>query len=156
MKLYHCSECTSRFIKKDSLKTHISFAHENHIGSICPICGKRLITDTVLKKHISFMHEGKARPKFKCTLCNESFSTKKTLEGHMSVHEGKIFQCSNCDEEFNSKIKLEVHIAKVPFIYCVSTFRGGWGMAIFTFSTVFTPNRSSRRKKKEWRPTHFS
>ena len=61
MKLYHCSECTSRFIKKDSLKKHISFAHENNIGSICPICGKRLITDTVLRKHISFMHEGKAR-----------------------------------------------------------------------------------------------
>ena len=58
------------------------------------------------------MHEGKERPKFKCTLCDESFSTKKTLEGHMSVHEGKIFQCSNCDDEFKSKIKLEVHIAK--------------------------------------------
>jgi len=112
VKLYDCTECSSRYITERGLAKHIIHAHGNNAGSICPICGKKLNSIYEVRRHTSFMHEGKARPKFKCTLCDESFSTKKTLEGHMSVHEGKIFQCSNCDEEFKSKIKLEVHIAK--------------------------------------------
>ena len=112
VKLYDCTECSSRYILESSLKTHILRAHENTIGSICPICGKKLKSIYDVRRHTAFMHEGKARPKFKCTLCEKSYGTKKVLEEHMSVHEGKIFQCSNCDEEFNSKLKLERHIAK--------------------------------------------
>ena len=112
MKMYQCTKCSSRFISVKGLKIHISTAHGNNVGSICPICGKILKTAAVLKEHISYMHEGKPKPKFKCSLCEESYATKQGLENHMSVHEGKIFQCSNCNEEFNSKNKLESHIAK--------------------------------------------
>jgi len=112
VKLYDCTECSSRYILESSLKTHILHAHKNTGGSICPICGKKLNSIHEVRRHTAFMHEGKARPKFKCTLCEKSYGTKKVLEEHMSVHEGKIFQCSNCDEEFNSKLKLERHIAK--------------------------------------------
>jgi KRAB domain-containing zinc finger protein len=112
VKLYDCTECSSRYITERGLKTHISRAHENTGGSICPICGKKLNSIYEVRRHTSFMHEGKARPKFKCTLCDKSYGTKRVLEEHMSVHEGKMFQCSNCDEEFNSKIKFERHFAK--------------------------------------------
>ena len=111
MKMYQCTKCSSRFISVKGLKIHISTAHGNNVGSICPICGKILKTATAIKKHISQVHEGN-KPRFKCTLCDGSFSTKQALENHMSIHEGKIFQCSNCNEEFNSKNKLESHIAK--------------------------------------------
>ena len=111
VKLYDCSECSSQFLTEKNLKSHISNSHKPKVGSICPICGKILKTATALKKHISQVHEGN-KPRFKCTLCDGSFSTKQALENHMSVHEGKIFHCSNCDEEFNSKNKLESHIAK--------------------------------------------
>ena len=109
--LYDCSECSSQFLTENNLKSHISNSHKPKVGSICSICGKILTTATALKKHISQVHEGN-KPRFKCTLCDGSFSTKQALENHMSVHEGKIFQCSNCNEDFNSKNKLEVHIAK--------------------------------------------
>ena len=111
MKMYQCTKCSSRFISVKGLKLHISTEHGNNVGSICPICGKMLKTAAFLKIHISQVHEGN-KPKFKCSLCEESYSTKQALENHMSVHEGKIFQCSNCNEEFTSKNKLESHIAK--------------------------------------------
>ena len=111
MKMYQCTKCSSRLISVKGLKIHMSTAHGNNVGSICPICGKILKTVPGLKEHISQVHEGN-KPRFKCTLCDGSFSTKQALENHMSVHEGKIFQCSNCNEEFNSKNKLEGHIAK--------------------------------------------
>ena len=109
--LYDCSECSSQFLTEKNLKSHISNSHKPKVGSICPICGNMLKTAAFLKIHISHVHEGN-KPKFKCSLCEESYATKQALENHMSVHEGKIFQCSNCNEEFNSKNKLEVHIAK--------------------------------------------
>ena len=116
IKLYDCSECSSRFITQNGLKRHISFVHRKNVGNICPTCGKTYRSISVLKDHISYMHEGKVKPKLKCSLCEESYSHsifgKQALENHMSVHEGKIFQCSNCNMEFNSKNKLEAHIAK--------------------------------------------
>ena len=112
LKMYQCTKCSSRFISVKGLKIHISTSHGNNVRRMCPICGKMLKTAAVLKEHISYMHEGKAKPKLKCSLCEESYATKQALENHMSVHEGKIFQCSNCNEEFNSKSKLESHIAK--------------------------------------------
>ena len=36
----------------------------------------------------------------------------KSDQKAMSVNEGKMFQCSICNEEFNSKITLESHCAK--------------------------------------------
>ena len=109
--LYDCSECSSQFLTEKNLKSHISNSHKPKVGSICSICGKILTTTARLKEHISQVHEGN-KPRFKCTLCDGSFSTKKILENHMFVHEGKIFQCTNCNEEFNSRIKFERHVAK--------------------------------------------
>ena len=110
--LYDCTECSSRFTSDSGLRAHILTVHGNNAGSICPICGKKFHYNHELRNHIAYVHEGKARPKLKCTLCDESYGTKQALENHMSVHEGKIFNCSNCNEEFNSKLKLEKHIAK--------------------------------------------
>ena len=111
VKLYDCSECSSGFITQQGLKRHISSVHRKNGGNICPTCGKYYSISN-LKVHISYVHEGKVKPRFKCSMCEESYATKQTLENHMSVHEGKIFQCSNCNEEFNSENKLEVHFAK--------------------------------------------
>ena len=112
VKLYDCSECSSGFITQQGLKRHISSVHRKNGGNICPTCGK-YYSNSHLKDHISYAHEGKVKPRFKCSMCEESYSTKKYLENHMSVHEGNgIFQCSNCNMEFNSKNRLEAHIAK--------------------------------------------
>ena len=113
VKLYDCSECSSGFITQNGLKRHISCVHRKNVGNICPTCGKTYYSISHLKDHISYVHEGKVKPRFKCSMCEESYSTKKYLENHMPVHEGNgIFQCSNCNMEFNSKNKLEAHIAK--------------------------------------------
>jgi len=112
VKLYDCSECISRFITKLGLKRHISYVHRKNVENICHKCGKTYYSISNLKDHISYVHKVKPKPKFKCSLCEESYATKQVLENHMSVHEGKIFQCSNCNEEFTSKNKLESHIAK--------------------------------------------
>ena len=111
VRLHDCTKCSSRFITERGLKKHTSTVHGNIVPSICPICGIKMKNILYLKIHISQVHEGN-KPRFKCTLCDGSFSTKKILENHMFVHEGKIFQCTNCNEEFNSRIKFERHVAK--------------------------------------------
>ena len=112
--LYNCSECGSRFMSEKGLKDHISFAHGNNAENICPLCGKIMASKAVLRKHMAFVHDRKNNPrKFKCTLCEKSFSVKNALENHiLSVHEGSKFQCPNCTEVFNSKKGLTLHIGQ--------------------------------------------
>merc|ERR1712223_1606514 len=52
---------------------------------------------------------------FVCTMCNESFSRRHTLNKHIrGAHgtENKPFQCSSCSKTFKSTTKLEHHFAR--------------------------------------------
>ena len=75
MNLYNCSDFSSWSLLEVGLKTHISTAHGNNVGSICPICGKILKTDAVLKYHMFYTHEEKVKPQFYCSLCEKSYAT---------------------------------------------------------------------------------
>ena len=101
VKLYDCSDCSSRFLSEKLLKLHTSNMHGNKARSICPICGK---SKTDLPNHILYVHEGKERPKLQCKLCENSYTNRESLKKHIrSVHEGKTFKCSDCTEDFKSR-----------------------------------------------------
>lgn len=46
---------------------------------------------------------------FECTLCNITFSSKRSLDKHTLIHNEKKYNCDKCDKEFSTNDKLLEH-----------------------------------------------
>lgn len=55
--------------------------------------------------------EGK--PSFDCPECGKSFTQKKNLNAHLSIHTGdKPFPCTICDKRFAKEVRLRLHLQR--------------------------------------------
>ncbi|KAG5305749.1 ZNF41 protein, partial [Acromyrmex insinuator] len=121
--LYECNECQEKFKHQMSLKSHKEKVHEGKIVPLafqCDICKNVYKAKRFLIRHIQSEHNDN-----KCQQCDETFTDKKDLDHHVSLHNSKIaceysdkqrdarnlhhqehtiifYQCGDCNESFDS------------------------------------------------------
>ncbi|XP_078512713.1 uncharacterized protein LOC144772339 isoform X2 [Lissotriton helveticus] len=67
---------------------------------------------------------------FTCTVCEQSFTEKESLQVHLGIHRGiKLFPCNKCEKSFTQKANLQrhmrIHMGVKPFpcTECEKSFR---------------------------------
>ena len=112
-----CTKCNITFLRETTLIRHKRKIHGEKMIYRCHICNKKNRKDTMLT-HIETVHEGN-KP-YKCHLCDSSFSSKTTLNGHISSVHGvligtkiKAWPCEECDKSFTVESNLKIHVASV-------------------------------------------
>lgn len=136
-KPYQCDVCGARFLEKRNLNGHL-MTHTNEKPFSCKICGKRYTLADTLRRHISAAHEdgrtyqceicakmfkqlahlsvhkkvhNDERP-FQCHLCEKNFKHKNVLKSHLAIHANiRPFECDICKATFVRKTNLQTHIA---------------------------------------------
>ncbi|XP_012273219.1 zinc finger protein 493-like isoform X2 [Orussus abietinus] len=136
-KPYQCDVCGARFLEKRNLNGHL-MTHTNERPYSCKICGKRYTLADTLRRHISAAHEdgrtyqceicakmfkqlahlsvhkkvhNDERP-FQCHLCDKNFKHKNVLKSHLAIHANvRPFECDVCKATFVRKTNLQTHIA---------------------------------------------
>lgn len=136
-KPYQCDVCGARFLEKRNLNGHL-MTHTNERPFACNICGKRYTLADTLRRHISAAHEdGRTyqceicakmfkqlahlyvhkkvhtdeRP-YQCHLCDKNFKHKNVLKSHLAIHANlRPFECDVCKATFVRKTNLQTHIA---------------------------------------------
>ncbi|KAK2582054.1 hypothetical protein KPH14_002759 [Odynerus spinipes] len=136
-KPYQCDVCGARFLEKRNLNGHL-MTHTNERPFSCKICGKRYTLADTLRRHISAAHEdgrtyqceicakmfkqlahlsvhkkvhNDERP-FQCHLCEKNFKHKNVLKSHLAIHANiRPFECDICKATFVRKTNLQTHIA---------------------------------------------
>ncbi|EZA53562.1 hypothetical protein DMN91_005990 [Ooceraea biroi] len=136
-KPYQCDVCGARFLEKRNLNGHL-LTHTNERPYCCKICGKRYTLADTLRRHVSAAHEdgrtyqceicakmfkqlahlsvhkkvhNDERP-FQCHLCEKNFKHKNVLKSHLAIHANvRPFECDVCKATFVRKTNLQTHIS---------------------------------------------
>lgn len=136
-KPYQCDVCGARFLEKRNLNGHL-MTHTNERPFRCKVCGKRYTLADTLRRHVSAAHEdgrtyqceicakmfkqlahlsvhkkvhNDERP-FQCHLCEKNFKHKNVLKSHLAIHANvRPFECDVCKATFVRKTNLQTHIA---------------------------------------------
>ncbi|XP_033208402.1 zinc finger protein 708-like [Belonocnema kinseyi] len=136
-KPYQCDICGARFLEKRNLNGHL-MTHTNERPFGCKVCGKRYTLADTLRRHVSAAHEdgrtyqceicakmfkqlahlsvhkkvhNDERP-FQCHLCEKNFKHKNVLKSHLAIHANvRPFECDECKATFVRKTNLQTHIA---------------------------------------------
>lgn len=81
----------------------------------CPECGKMLKSEKLISTHYERMHRQQPlKAKFKCHVCNHSYSNATDLRDHLMQHENaRRFECDQCKNRYNTKLLLKKHLEKI-------------------------------------------
>ncbi|CAB3258058.1 unnamed protein product [Arctia plantaginis] len=113
-KLKHaCGACDKRFsaarrLREHELAVHLRLAPLRCTTDLCRFtCSSR----PVLRTHIRMVHRNaRAQRNHVCDACGKTYTTKKTLEGHLRSHTGeRPFACSLCPSTFGYEAALYNH-----------------------------------------------
>merc|ERR1712224_169429 len=103
---------TPKKSKLQKVKTK-SKVHEKPKNHICPTCSKTFLKASYLKKHMSRLHD-EERNKFKCDLCENEYTDKKSMLRHRDhFHFGQKFTCELCGKDFGQISALKTHVSSV-------------------------------------------
>lgn len=113
-----CYICNYTCLKQLSLRLHMKNMHIKGKCLTCPIskCLKKFYFACELKKHLAGSHSHGDGPAHQCDLCKKSFSTRQSLQQHMSLHGvPKRFKCLRpmCSATYHQKSKLDRHAEKM-------------------------------------------
>lgn len=144
-KSFSCPHCDKKFKRRVTLNAHIA-VHTKIRPYICDICKKTYAIKCDLTNHMK-VHTGRNKCKF-CSSsfpapsklqrhlrthtkdrpfvcdfknCGKSFSDKRNLDGHKSLHTDEFnFSCKDCGKAFRTKNRLKqhgkAHIATTPYV----------------------------------------
>uniref|UniRef100_UPI00358ECABF zinc finger protein 423 isoform X2 n=1 Tax=Myxine glutinosa TaxID=7769 RepID=UPI00358ECABF len=108
-----CPQCREDFPNADALLRHVS-SHftsvSTHFG--CESCDRQFPAVDDLQKHLMDMHTVVF---YRCTLCQEVFDSKVSMQIHMAVkhsHERKIYRCTACRWDFHRDTELQAHVRR--------------------------------------------
>ena len=123
--LFTCDECELKVCQEDMHIEHVSTYYkccfikkESNIvelkphGTFCLKCEKDFRSISMLKKHFA---EKNTENHFTCDKCGVSYSSKYTLQNHISTeHEGTRITCKRpkCGMTFKCKDQYKTHILK--------------------------------------------
>ena len=107
-KLHKCLTCDYKTSFKHNLVDHIKAVHEGKKPHKCWICDYSFNKKSNLKQHISTVHERKKR--YTCSFCDYSCYRPYNLKEHIvGVHEGK-FKCTLCNNKYTTTVSLRRHM----------------------------------------------
>lgn len=92
-----CQDCGHVADSLETLMFHIRQKHKKNAGLVC--CGREFRKRIKLVEHVKLHMDPKA---FSCSLCDKSFSSKYTLNHHMTSHvpeELCEFNCEHCPKK---------------------------------------------------------
>lgn len=102
-----CEICTSSITWK-SYKRHL-LSHKNERHYICHQCGKGFKNSGALSRHTREVHNRLLR--FKCDICEDSFTCKRTMEEHKLTHsKNRSYVCDRCGKGFRLQSSLNIHV----------------------------------------------
>jgi len=116
-----CVECSVIIPEIEEFKVHLKEVHNiepmlfkcnNQYGDfVCQDCGLRLVTKALLKRHEVTKHGKIELANFSCSVCNQYFITKHSLESHIKMmHEDyRPHVCEVCARSFKIKRHLLSH-----------------------------------------------
>lgn len=111
---FECPICQNRYAKERSLKSHISYVHENIKKYQCNLCKKRFIENFALKQHLARHKNDTAQKVFKCPLCPRTYAQKKFLDYHIAHHDAnprqKRHPCLKCKKVYATNVALKDHM----------------------------------------------
>ncbi|XP_029372472.1 oocyte zinc finger protein XlCOF6-like [Echeneis naucrates] len=106
-KLYKCSDCGTQFAYKYTFERHM----RQHIlkkpnTHMCTLCENQFAGILALQRHRCCA----LKKTFVCSLCPETFDSRKSLADHENLHSGdRDFVCEMCGESFFSSSSLATH-----------------------------------------------
>lgn len=108
-----CIDCNMWLKNENCLEKHRAAQHgENKDEFVCNICGKQMANRRALYDHKKIVHL--TEKTFKCTFCEKSFKSERTLKEHLSRHTGdKLYSCKYCSKTCNSISTMHAHRKKV-------------------------------------------
>lgn len=110
---YACQLCDKKFVKATRLEEHNLAVHLKATPIQCtvPGCVFACSSKPVLRTHMRMVHRNvRAQRNHVCHTCGKTYTTKKTLEGHMRSHTGeRPFKCPLCPSTFGYEAALYNH-----------------------------------------------
>ena len=115
----YCHECPKYFSSRKYLWNHRKNVHRGLL-LICSECNFLCQTKKNMIEHELGEHRNPQDKEFSCTLCSQTFGTKKSLTGHILEEHGneKDFPCQQCSHSFKTvnillRHKSRVHIDRL-------------------------------------------
>uniref|UniRef100_A0A336LXH2 CSON004477 protein n=1 Tax=Culicoides sonorensis TaxID=179676 RepID=A0A336LXH2_CULSO len=111
---YTCDICGKNFVTHSAIKDHMTKIHlgKRYKPVVCKECGKYFPAVSNLNRHIKHVHPLKQVIgfRFQCTLCENFYKTKKSLNLHMETHDKREMSCEFCNKIFYRERNLNTHI----------------------------------------------
>ncbi|CAB1346726.1 unnamed protein product [Coregonus sp. 'balchen'] len=101
--LHPCSQCEARFSSDTALKQHCSRKHLSPASVACQQCDFICGSQATLK-----VHQQKKHPQLDCATCQETFTTRESLEEHRRTHLTQ--QCPLCPFATRKRQPLTQHL----------------------------------------------
>ncbi|XP_078397273.1 zinc finger protein 521 isoform X2 [Cetorhinus maximus] len=109
---YCCNQCTAKFAAFDSFQAHLKTHLGTLIKKLaCPQCSKEFPSQETLLKHVT-VHFMITSTYYICESCDKQFTTVDDLQKHLlEMHTFVFFRCTLCQEVFDSKVSIQLHLA---------------------------------------------
>ena len=103
--VFTCDQCSKAFGTKGNLTRHVINNHKTDCDVACGQFNKTMRQDNYRKNYVTCLKEAykSTNKKFKCSICQKSFSHKIALKRHMKSHKEE--DCHLCNKSFGSKHK---------------------------------------------------
>ena len=102
-----CHICRKKYMRKDSLKSHIYTMHRESMLP-CEHCDKKFILESNLKKHVTRSHQ---ENRVSCEYCKRTYMNKEVWREHMRKnHKNELISCLECDMHFFRDATLRIHV----------------------------------------------